>query len=246
MNVSQLQQLLHSKIWKEKLSMSQSSDAGYPCPYCHQRSLETTATAPYVRGLLVAYMIGSKTFIGCVPCVRKKLLGEAGLSLVIGWFSLYSIVINPCFILYNLMRTVFVKPNPNSVAKNLAALGLPASPQVLDINMVGCALAASMILADGKVEESELLAAEKAGDEVFDNFDEAALRMIVEHGKGLPPVEDLAMMLRDVIDQEAKEKVMVYLSEIALADGHVAPEERQMLARIGKGLGMQDLVTHTA
>ncbi len=210
----------------------------YPCPYCHQRFLETTATAPYVRGLLVAYLIGSKTFIGCVPCVRKKVLGEAGLSMLIGWFSLYAIFINPCLILYNLLRGAFVGPNPTSVAKKLTALGLPESPRIVDINTIGAALAASMILADGNVEESELVAAEKAGDEVFKDFDEAGLRLIVQHGKDLPPVEDLANMLRDSLDQESKEKIMVFLSEIAMADGHVAPEERRMLERIGKGLGI--------
>ena len=95
-----------------------------------------------------------------------------------------------------------------------------------------------MILADGVVEESELVAAEKAGDEVFGEFDEAALRMVVQHGKDLPQVEDLASMLKDTLDQDAKEKVMVYLSEIAMADGHVAPEERDMLERVGKSLGV--------
>jgi uncharacterized tellurite resistance protein B-like protein len=218
--------------------MSQDASAGYPCPYCQTNSLETTATAPYVRGLLVAYLIGSKTYIGCVTCVRKKVLGEAGLSALIGWFSLYAIFINPCFILYNLIRGAFVGPNPKSVAKKLSDLGLPESPKIVDLNAVGAALAASMILADGKVEEAELVAAEKAGDEVFDEFDEAALRMIVQHGKDLPPVEDLALMLRDSLDTEAKEKVMVYLSEIAMADGHVAPEERKMLEKVGSSLGV--------
>ena len=51
---------------------------GYRCPYCNQRSLETVATAPYVRGFLIMMLIGSKSFIGCVPCVRSRVLGEAG------------------------------------------------------------------------------------------------------------------------------------------------------------------------
>ena len=216
--------------------------SGYPCPYCHQRALETIATAPYVRGFLVAYQIGSKSFIGCTSCVRKKVIGEAALSCAIGWFSLTAIFINPVLIAYNILRSIFVSSNPQAVAKKLRELGLPDNPQVVDVQSVGFALAASMILADGVVEEAELAAAEKAGDEVFGEFDEAALRMIVEHGKDLPPVEDLAIMIRDVLDQEAKEKVMVYLAEIAMADGHVAPEERVILEKVGHHLGVSSPV----
>ena len=215
-----------------------ATTGGYPCPYCHDAQLETVATAPYVRGLIAAYMIGSKSFIGCTSCVRKKVFGEAGLSLLIGWFSITAFFINPVLIIYNMIRGCFVGENQPAVAKKLNQLGLPESPQVADVKSVGFALAASMILADGVVEEAELQAAEKAGDEVFGEFDEAALRMIVMDGKDLPPVEDLASMLRDVLDDEAKDKVMVYLAEIAMADGHVAPEEREMLERVRRGLGI--------
>ena len=211
---------------------------GYPCPYCHQRKLETTASAPYVRGFIAAYQIGSKTFVGCTSCVRGKVRGEAALSCLIGWFSLTALFINPVLIFYNAMQSFFIRANPGRVADKLRELGLPDNPQVVDTQAVGFALAASMILADGVVEESELVAAEKAGDEVFGEFDEAALRLLVEHGKDLPPVEDLAAMLRDVLDSEAKEKVMVYLAEIAMADGHVAPEEREVLEKVGAGLGV--------
>lgn len=217
--------------------MSHAS-AEYPCPYCNNSPLETTATAPYVRGFFVAYQIGTKTFIGCVSCVRKKVFGEAFLSLFIGWFSIVALVINPFLIVYNLIRGAFIGENRESVSKKLVQLGLPEHPNVMNVSSVGYALAASMILADGVVEEAELLAAEQAGDEVFGDFDEGALRMVVQHGKDLPPVEDLANMLADTLDHEAKEKVMVYLSEIAMADGHVSAEERQMLERIGQTLGV--------
>ncbi|MFK7770151.1 MAG: TerB family tellurite resistance protein [Mariniblastus sp.] len=218
--------------------MSNSAASQYPCPYCNDAPLETSATAPYVRGFLVAYQIGTKSFMGCNSCVQKKMRGEAGKSLLLGWFSLVAFFLNPFMILYNLLRSFFISPNPEAVAKKLRELGLPDNPQVIDIQSVGFALAAAMILADGVVEESELLAAEKAGDEVFGEFDEAALRMIVQHGKDLPPVEDLAAMLTDVLDDEAKEKVMIFLAEIAMADGNVAPEERLVLEKVGQGLGV--------
>lgn len=215
-----------------------TNESGYPCPYCNDAKLETTATAPYVRGFLVAYQIGTKSFIGCVGCVRKKIFGEAVLSLLIGWFSIVAFFLNPVLILYNLLRGCFVGANPKAVGKKLNELGLPESPKILDLQSVGYALAASMILADGEVEEAELHAAEQAGDEVFGEFDEAALRMIVQHGKDLPPVDDLAAMIADSIDNDQKQKIMVYLSEIAMADGNVAPEEREMLQRVQANLGV--------
>ncbi|MBL8811093.1 MAG: TerB family tellurite resistance protein [Planctomycetaceae bacterium] len=211
---------------------------GYPCPYCHQKQLETVATAPYVRGFIAAYQIGSKTFIGCVPCVRKKVLGEAALSLFIGWFSITALILNPIFILYNLIRGLLTGRNENSVKAKLRELGLPDEPKIVDVNAVSYALAASMIMADGSVDESELQAAEKAGDEVFGNFDEAALRMIVESGKKLPPVQDLAGMLRDVLDAKQKGKVLEYLMQIAMANGSISNEERQVIIKVAEGLGV--------
>lgn len=214
----------------------------YPCPYCHERTLEAVASAPYVRGFIIVMMFGSKSFIGCVPCVRQKIFGEAGMSMLLGWFSPKSLIINPFLILYNLVRAVFVGANPKAVEKKLTQLGLPGTPNLIDIQAVGVALAASMILADGEVDEAEVLAAEKSGDEVFEGFDEARLRMILQHGKDLPSADDLAGMLRDVLDQESKAKVMEFLSEIAMADGRVAKEEREMLQRVAAGLGVNSSI----
>lgn len=213
--------------------------AQYPCPYCHTRPLEALATAPYVRGLLVVMLFGSKSFIGCVPCVRKKMLGEVGMSLLLGWFSPKSLIINPFLVMYNLFRAGFVGANPGAVSRKLKELGLPDQPNLVDTQAVGVALAAAMILADGEIDEAEVQAAERAGDEVFEGFDEAALRMILEHGKDLPPVEDLAAMLRDVLDQDGKTRLMVFLAEIAMADGTVATSERELLQRVAASLGVQ-------
>lgn len=212
---------------------------GYPCPYCNQRSLETVATAPYVRGFLIMMLIGSKSFIGCVPCVRSRVLGEAGWSMLLGWFSPKSLIINPFLILYNFFRGLMVGQNPTAVAKKLRELGLPDKPNFVNMEVVGVALAAAMIMADGEVDPAELAAAEKAGDEVFEGFDEAALRLILQNSKDIPAAEDLARMLRDVLDNDGKTKVMVFLSEIAIADGNVSPEERALLERIANALGVE-------
>lgn len=96
-----------------------------PCPFCEKRGLETAATAPYVRGLVLAYEIGSKTFVGCRGCVRLKMLQEAGLSALIGWFSISALFINPVLIVYNVVRAIFVSTNLEKVRLELRKLGIP-------------------------------------------------------------------------------------------------------------------------
>jgi uncharacterized tellurite resistance protein B-like protein len=159
--------------------------------------------------------------------------------MLLGWFSPKSLIINPFLIVYNVLRGALVGANPSGVGKKLRELGLPDKPSFVNVQAVGVALAASMILADGEVTEEEIATAEKAGDGVFEGFDEAGLRMILQHGKDIPPAEDLAAMLRNVLDNDGKSKVMVFLSEIAMADGNVSQEERDMLQRIAGALGVQ-------
>ena len=52
----------------------------YACPYCEESKIEAAATAPYVRGFLIAFQYGTKSFVGCTSCVRKK-LDQTGIPL---------------------------------------------------------------------------------------------------------------------------------------------------------------------
>ena len=202
----------------------------YDCPYCTtDRKIETTATAPYVRGFLIAYSIGYKSYIGCVSCVKKKVLGEAGLSALVGWFSITSLFINPFMILYNLIQGIFIKANPEKVKNKLVKMGIPLNPSTLTFNQIGYVLAANMIAADGKIEPQELRVAEEAGEKIFDDFDEASLHVLLNDISNLPPVKDTAKMLKDQINQEEKVKIFKYLAAIAQSDGHIAAEEKAML-----------------
>ena len=97
--------------------MADNPFKGYPCPVCKKGPIETVVTAPYVRGFLLAYQIGSKKFVGCVGCARGELLKEVGLSLLVGWFSPTCIVLNPIFVIYNLVRSPFVSPSPPAIEK---------------------------------------------------------------------------------------------------------------------------------
>jgi len=213
-----------------------SSTTGHKCPYCDAQNIDTVATTPYVRGFLLAYQIGSKTYLGCVSCVRKKVLGEAGLSSLIGWFSLTAVIINPILILYNLGQTAFIGPKVDKVKRQLKEMGIPEEASNVDIVSIGYSLAACMIAADGKIEAEELAIAEQIGAKIFDDFNTNDFRMIVKNHKQLPEISDLASLLKKTLTDDAKALVYDYLHAIANADGDFAKEEKVMLDQVAKNM----------
>lgn len=211
----------------------------HKCPYCKVGKLETMDTAHYVRGFILAYQIGKKSFIGCVPCVKKKMLGEAGLSALLGWFSITALIINPFLIIYNLIKGLLVSPKPYAVRKKLKEIGIPENMEEINVTQIGYALAVIMIKADGKVEESEIQQAEEIGENIFDDFDEAGFRMLLKKDTQYPSVADLAQLLNQVMPQEGKITVFKYLMAIAMADGNIDASEKEVLNQVARNLGIK-------
>ena len=139
----------------------------FPCPYCDKNKIETTATAPYVRGFLIAYQYGTKSFIGCASCTRKKVLGEVGLSGAIGWFSITALFINPLLICYNLITIPFIRANYAKARKKMNELGIPEDAGNVDVTNIGYGLAVAMIAADGSIDVEEIEVAEEVGNPTF-------------------------------------------------------------------------------
>ena len=77
-----------------EVTMSDAEPISYSCPYCEGRNIETAAKAPYVRGFVLAYQIGSKSYIGCARCVcvyPGNIVSRCSLASVTNTFcSLYS------------------------------------------------------------------------------------------------------------------------------------------------------------
>ena len=220
----------------------------HKCPYCKINKLETTATAPYVRGFLLAYEMGSKTFIGCVSCVRKKTLGEAGLSILIGWFSITAFIINPFLIIYNFLQGLFMSAKPLKVKAKLRELGIPDKASAFDLNEVGYILATLMIKADGKVEEQEIAVAEAIGEKIFPEFDEARFRLIINSEQKLPTLIDIATLLNSIMDENGKKTIFQYLTAIAKADGNIDQAEKQMITQMAllMNIDLQSLIAQKA
>ncbi|WP_051296284.1 TerB family tellurite resistance protein [Eisenibacter elegans] len=208
----------------------------YTCPYCHERPIEASLSIPYVRGLLIAYQIGYRRFMGCRSCLRKKALQEVGVSGLVGWFSITAAVVNPILISYNLGQAVFVRPTPKRLRRHLHQLGLPEHPGLFDLTAIAYAMAAKMVMADGTAEEAEISIAATLGRDWLPDFEENEFRQVLSYHRDLPEVKDMALILRDVLDEAGKEHLWQYLNAIAEADGKRAFAERKLLRIVAQNL----------
>lgn len=78
-----------------------------PCPFCGERPIQQAARAARVTGFLIAYSIKRKTVIGCATCTRNELFKAATGTMLTGWWSITSAILNPFVILYNVVRALY-------------------------------------------------------------------------------------------------------------------------------------------
>lgn len=78
-----------------------------PCPFCGERPIQQAATAARVSGFLIAYSIKRKTVIGCGTCTRNELLKAAAGTMLTGWWSITSAILNPFVLLYDVVRAPY-------------------------------------------------------------------------------------------------------------------------------------------
>lgn len=207
-----------------------------PCPLCSRSSCEATAKAVWVRGFLIMYQISRRQLIGCVDCVRRELLKEAGKSAILGWFSITSIFINPVLILYNLIRAVAISPNKEAVARKLTELGVEPTAEGVDLLQIMYALLASLIAADGKIDPTEIQAAADLGSNLFEEFSIDRFKETCQRHSELPPPVDLGTMVREVLDDKQKAIVLRVMISVAQADGTLSGEEEQLILAVATGM----------
>ncbi|GAB4235163.1 MAG: TerB family tellurite resistance protein [Methyloligellaceae bacterium] len=208
------------------------------CPYCKRRPLETVATLPRVRGRFTDARLTVLTFVGCVPCVRGRLLAATRDACRSGWTSLAGLFLNPVFILYGLARALFVMPDPARVQELLQLVGITGPEAPPTALTTAYRLAASLIAADQRITVEELAVAMQIGAELFPDFDERAFVETLRQRNSLPPPGELAALLGTQIEGDAAKGVYRYLVAIATADQDVAPEERALLREIARSLGI--------
>jgi uncharacterized tellurite resistance protein B-like protein len=206
------------------------------CPRCKRASLDTVTSAPYIRGFIVAYSLGSKRLVGCNRCVKKQLASEVGRSLLLGWFSLTSLVVNPICILWNSARLPFLQANPEQIGDLLLALGV--STDSVDMPRVAASLAATMVVADGKVDAQEVHTAIALGGRLIPGFEPRLFHEVVAGVRRLPPTTQLAALLAELLEPRARRELLDYLLAIASADGRVTTAEMALLEAAAGALGV--------
>ncbi len=93
-------------------------------------------------------------------------------------------------------------------------------------------LAASMIVADGRVEQAEVEMAETLGKRLIPNFDHGEFMKIIRGHKSLPRFNDMVDTVAPLLPMEAKIEIFDYLQAIATADGQISPDERHYIHHV--------------
>ncbi len=90
-------------------------------------------------------------------------------------------------------------------------------------------IAASMIGADKKIEQSEIQMAEVIGKKLVKEFDSTDFRNCCKNFEKLPPFTDVIKILKSLLKEEHKTIIYKYLESIANADDDLAEEEKKLL-----------------
>jgi len=90
-------------------------------------------------------------------------------------------------------------------------------------------LAAAMIGDDGKILQSEIEVAETIAAIMFSEFDPVEFRSYCNNLSDLPAFTDVIDILGPALNVDQKDAIYGYLNEIALADGELTNDEKELL-----------------
>ena len=108
-----------------------------------------------------------------------------------------------------------------------------------DIPSVAAALAASLVAADGVIDDQEKKVAVVLGARMLPGFSPLVFETLLDGLSSLPPAFELACTLRQFIDEDGKKLILDYLVAIATADDRVVDVEQQELEEVATGLGVE-------
>lgn len=108
-----------------------------------------------------------------------------------------------------------------------------------DISKIAAALAASLIAADGVIEEEEKRVAVHVGQSLFPGFSTLCFETLLDGLDELPSAYEIATTLRELLNDEDKELIVNYLVAIAAADNEIVEVERKELETVAEALGVE-------
>ena len=91
---------------------------------------------------------------------------------------------------------------------------------------------AAMVVADGKVEDSEIEVAQREAFKYDDAFDPVSFKEHCRHPEDIPTLEKLIFWGNKMLNEGGAERLRAILKQIAEADGEVHADEAEMLQRL--------------
>lgn len=233
------------------VSLDEAAAVDIACPRCGEHPVMEVARTERLTGLLLAYRRASYNVMGCRSCVRRVLLVNAFKNLLLGWWSVKSLLMNPFLTGWNVARSLYSRGPNSKLESMLDGTGITYSylDDVKDyesdehsVNEVyvrgfvrlGCAV----MMADDEAYPEERQAVRDAVTELFPDYPEQAIdRLISENADLDTDAEYVAGGLADLLTPEGKQLAVLFVASVSEA-GVKSQEDIELAGRIADTMDM--------
>lgn len=124
-----------------------------------------------------------------------------------------------------------------SARETLAEMGLMrvGEPDPLEI---AYAFAHAMVLVDGRIDPDELFSTARLGADLYPGFDAREFETRCRSRTAPPTLDQLAPLLVEVLDDQARRTLYRFLLAISQSDAEVSVEESELLRAVARDLGL--------
>lgn len=174
----------------------------------------------------------------CPSCQTKR---EYGLKRVRRFFTLFFIPLIPLDKLGEYVECKSCKTTYNLSVLNYDPEAEAAAFQSQYYNAAKHVMV-KMMLADGLADKAEVIQMQKRIEELFGTYiDDAEMLAEIEQAKNDGQnIEDYIQNIASNLNINDKEKILSAALSIALADGNFDQNERDLVVRLGKAMGLTD------
>lgn len=233
------------------VSLDEAAAVDIACPRCGEHPIMEVARTDRLTGLLLAYRRASYNVMGCHSCVRRVLLFNAVKNLLLGWWSVKSLIMNPFLTGWNVARALYNR-GPNSKLEDmLDSTGItyryledveyyqPDEHSVNEVYVRGFVrLGCAVMMADDEAYPEERQAVRDTVTELFPDYPEHAVeRLISENTDVDTDAEYVADGVADLLTPEGKQLALLFVASVSEA-GVKSQEDVELAGRIADAMGM--------
>ncbi|MCB9677949.1 MAG: J domain-containing protein [Alphaproteobacteria bacterium] len=218
------------------------------CPHCGRAKVETANNVWFLQGFLLFARYGSKSIIGCGPCVRSQTMQSLALSSVLGWWCFPWGLGTPVVMMQN-VAALLGTDDTSDLRRLLGQQGLDLDELQVDADgrsagdrkMIAAILHTlhGMVWADGSADAREIetgagILVAMLGEDLLTPDQARAVLAKPE----APPAESL-----EALSPDAQLILMKAACAIAAADDVIEPGEIEALESLGRRLGLDASIT---